>query len=138
MGRIGQGVCGMLAVRAGIVKAGMLGWGMAAPQRRYRVARHIGVLLPAITRKAFGNRGVAEQQLIIHWREFVGAELARHSLPVRLRRGRNNKGGVLTVRAEGGIALLMQHEAPRIIERINRDSGYELVARLQFVQGPVA
>ena len=111
---------------------------MAAPKRRYRIARHIGTILPAITRKAFGNRGVAEQQLILHWRELVGEEMARHSLPLRLRRGRNNKGGTLIVRAEGGTALLMQHEAPRIIERINRGSGYELVARLQFVQGPVA
>ena len=111
---------------------------MAAPRRRYRVARHIGALLPAVMRKAFGRRGVAEQQMIIHWREFVGAELARQSLPVRLQRGRNNKGGTLTVRAEGAVALLMQHEAPRIIERINRDSGYELVARLRFVQGPVS
>ena len=111
---------------------------MATPQRRYRVARHISALLPAVTRKAFGRRGAAEQQLIIHWREFVGAELARQSLPLRLRRGRNNKGGTLTIQAESGVALLMQHDAPRIIERINQDSGYELVARLKFVQAPVA
>ena len=105
--------------------------------RRYRIARHISVLLPAVTRKTFGRKSFAEQQLLTRWRDMVGAEHARHSLPVRLHRGRNNQGGTLSVQAESGIALLMQHDAPRIIERINKDSGYALVARLKFIQAPL-
>ena len=105
--------------------------------RRYRVARHISVILPAVMRKAFGRKSIAEQQLLTRWRDLVGEEHARHSLPLRLRRGRNNQGGTLSVQAESGAAVLMQHDAPRIIERINRDSGYELVARLKFIQAPL-
>lgn len=106
-------------------------------KRPYRSTRHIATLLSPITGKALGRRGFAEQQLLVLWRDIVGAEHARYSIPLRLRRGRNNKGGTLKIRAESGIALLMQHDAPRIIERINRDSGYELVARLEFVQAPL-
>ena len=110
---------------------------MQNTKRRYRFAKHIGTLLPVITRKAFGRRGFAEQQLLLHWREMVGEEHARYSLPAKLTRGRNNKGGTLRIQAESGIALLMQHDAPRIIERINKTSGYELVERLTFEQAPL-
>lgn len=103
-------------------------------KRPYRSTRHIGTLLATITRKAFGRRGFSEQQLFVHWRDIIGTEHGRHSMPLRLARGRNNKGGTLKVLAESGFALLMQHDAPRIIERINKDSGYELVSRLEFVQ----
>ena len=108
-----------------------------APPRRYRVARHIGVLLPIVTRKAFGRKSIAEQRLLLQWRAIVGEEWARHSLPLRLLRGQDKRGGTLRIHADKGTALLMQHEAPRIIERINESGGYPLVARLTFLQAPL-
>ncbi|MCY4034885.1 MAG: DUF721 domain-containing protein, partial [Hyphomicrobiales bacterium] len=110
---------------------------MQNTKRRYKFAKHIGTILPVVTRKAFGRKGFAEQQLLLHWREMVGEEHARYSLPAKLTRGRNNQGGTLRIQAESGIALLMQHDAPRIIERINKTSGYELVERLTFEQAPL-
>lgn len=108
-----------------------------APPRRYRVARHIGVLLPIVTRKAFGRKSIAEQRLLLQWRAIVGEEWARHSIPLRLTRGQDKRGGILRIQADKGTALLMQHEAPRIIERINESGGYPLVARLTFLQAPL-
>lgn len=108
-----------------------------APPRRYRVARHIGVLLPIVTRKAFGRKSIAEQRLLLQWRAIVGEEWARHSIPLRLTRGQDKRGGTLRIQADKGTALLMQHEAPRIIERINESGGYPLVARLTFLQAPM-
>ena len=110
---------------------------MQNTKRRHKFAKHISTLLPIVTRKAFGRKGIAEQQLLLCWREIVGEEHARYSLPVKLTRGRNNRGGTLRIQAESGIALLMQHDAPRIIERINKTSGYEIVERLTFEQAPL-
>ena len=110
---------------------------MQNTKRRYKFAKHIGTILPIVTRKAFGRKGFAEQQLLLHWREMVGEEHARYSIPVQLVRGRNNKGGTLHIQTESGVAMLMQHDAPRIIERINKTSGYELVERLAFKQAPL-
>ncbi|MBP0575597.1 DUF721 domain-containing protein, partial [Mycobacterium tuberculosis] len=44
---------------------------------------------------------------------------------------------VLTIACEGARALLLQHEAPRLIERINAFLGYGAVGRLRIVQKPI-
>ena len=115
----------------------MLGVMQFATKPRYRTSKPISAFLPKIFRKAFGRKSFAEQLLLTRWRDIVGDEYARTSLPMKLTRGRNNSGGTLSIQAESGVALLMQHDAPRIIERINKDSGYELVARLKFIQAPL-
>ena len=53
------------------------------------------------------------------------------------RDGEETAGGVLTVKAEGAIALEIQHLAPQIIDRLNSYYGYAAIARLNIVQGPV-
>ena len=50
-------------------------------------------------------------------------------------RGRRD-GGVLHLRVEPADALELQHETPRILERINGHYGYRAVERLKLVQVP--
>jgi hypothetical protein len=65
------------------------------------------------------------------------------SQPVRLSRrkggrdGEDTAGGVLTVKAEGAIALEIQHLAPQIIDRLNSYYGHAAISRLNIIQGPV-
>ena len=47
-------------------------------------------------------------------------------------------GGVLTLKAEPGASLFLQHESRALCERINAYLGRNAVARLRFVQGPLA
>ena len=102
---------------------------MAAPLSR---------LIPGIVGEAFRRRGFVEPVLATGWRDIVGEDTARHAIPVRIEFPRGSRsGGTLHIRVEGAHAPDLQHNAPRIVERINSFHGYAAVARLALHQGPV-
>lgn len=82
---------------------------------------------------AFVRAGFADPTLVVHWAEIAGAETARLARPLRLSQGPN--GGVLTLLAEPGAAVFLQHDSRALCERINTYLGRTAVARLKFVQG---
>lgn len=91
-------------------------------------------------RPVFARQGFAAVDIISHWGEIVGAELAARTEPLRLvwpRREDPFSTGILTVRVEGAYALELQHLAPVVIERVNRYFGWACVGRLTIRQGPV-
>lgn len=89
------------------------------------------------------RRGFSDSRILENWSAIVGPQLAAMSQPVRLSRrksgrdGEETAGGVLTVKAEGAIALEIQHLAPQIIDRLNSYYGHAAIARLNIIQGPV-
>ena len=89
------------------------------------------------------RRGFSDSRMLENWSAIVGPQLAAMSQPVRLSRrksgrdGEDTAGGVLTVKAEGAIALEIQHLAPQIIDRLNSYYGHAAIARLNIIQGPV-
>jgi hypothetical protein len=84
---------------------------------------------------AFSRAGFSDPTLLLHWREIAGEETARIATPVRLTNGTD--GGTLTVKAEPGAALFLQHESPALIARVNAFLGRPAVAKLRFVQAPL-
>jgi hypothetical protein len=84
----------------------------------------------------FAKAGFRNPTLVTHWAEIVGAEVARVCQPVKLSEGPS--GGVLTLKAEPGASLFLQHESRVLCEKINAYLGRSLVARLRFVQGSLA
>lgn len=104
------------------------------PRRNWTepVARSAG----AIGSDLFAKAGFRDPTLVLRWAEIAGPEVARLSQPVRLSSGPS--GGVLTLKAEPGASLFLQHESRELCARINRYLGAETVTRLKFVQGPLA
>ncbi|MEC8095100.1 MAG: DciA family protein [Pseudomonadota bacterium] len=104
---------------------------------------HVSKVLGRITGRTMNRRGFSDSRMLENWSAIVGPQLAAMSQPVRLSRrksgrdGEETAGGVLTVKAEGAIALEIQHLAPQIIDRLNSYYGYAAIARLNIVQGPV-
>lgn len=94
----------------------------------------IGRLLdPAVAR-----RGFATVDLLASWDAVVGPRYAGFTQPEKLARPPAGDGpGVLTVRVEGPRAVLLQHELPQFIERINRFLGYAAVGSVRIVQRPI-
>lgn len=91
-----------------------------------------------ITRRSFAKQGFAETDVITRWREIAGEELARQSVPERLRFAKGAAGGgTLHIRVDGAVALEIQHMEPVLVERINGFFGYNAVARLALTQGPL-
>jgi len=93
-----------------------------------------------LTRAAFARHGFAQVELAGRWPEIVGEELSGVSEPERIKWPRGaaenarKTGGTLVIRAAPGRALELQHESPRIIERINRFLGFGAIDTLKIVQ----
>ena len=102
--------------------------------------RPLADLVGSALHSAFKRQGFAAVDIISHWEDIVGPELAGRTEPVRLvwpRREDPFSTGTLTVRVEGAYALELQHLAPVVIERVNRYFGLACVGRIAIRQGPV-
>ncbi|BBF91496.1 DUF721 domain-containing protein [Blastochloris tepida] len=108
--------------------------------KRPRV-RPLADLIAGSLGEAARAHGFAAVELLTHWPEIVGEDLAAASEPVRLvwppKDDPNNRGATLVVRVEGTHALDLQFAAPQVVERINRTFGWACVGRLALRQGPV-
>lgn len=112
------------------------------PLRSYGTP-HVSKVLGRITGRTMNRRGFSDSRMLENWAAIVGPQLATMSQPVRMSRRKSTRdggetpGGVLTVKAEGAIALEIQHLAPQIIDRLNSYYGHAAIARLNIIQGPV-
>ena len=112
------------------------------PLRSYGTP-HVSKVLGRITERTMNRRGFSDSRMLENWSAIVGPQLAAMSQPVRLSRrksgrdGEDTAGGVLTVKAEGAIALEIQHLSPQIIDRLNSYYGHAAISRLNIIQGPV-
>jgi hypothetical protein len=114
---------------------------MAASPKRPRNAAPLADLIGKTVGDAFARQGFAAVEIVTHWQEIVGEDLAKRSEPIKLtwpRRDDPDSVGILQIRVEGAYALEIQHLQPVIVERVNRYFGWRCVGRLAIRQGPVA
>jgi hypothetical protein len=104
------------------------------PSRRGR-ATALGAEANLAAQSAFVRAGFTDPTLVLRWEEIAGSETAALAQPISLKEGPS--GGILTLKAEPGAALFLQHESRPLCERINAYLGRPAVARLRFVQGPL-
>ncbi len=97
-----------------------------------------------ITKAVFQRYGFAHAELLRRWPEIVGDELSRWCEPERIKWPRTasdtaqKMGGTLVIRAAPGRGLELQHEAPMILDRVNRYYGYGAVGQIRINQGSSA
>jgi len=91
---------------------------------------------------AFAKQGFASADIVTHWPEIVGPEIAAHAEPIKLqwRRGAPEEAepATLVLRVEGPAAIEIQHLGGVVIERVNRFFGWRAVDRLALRQAPLA
>lgn len=95
----------------------------------------------AIARPSLERHGFAYAELLRNWARIapdVAAFARPESLHFPRRAGKGRTAAHLRLRVQPGRALEMQHMQGQIIERINAYFGYNAVARLSFVQAPLA
>lgn len=99
--------------------------------------RALAALIQPIARRSLGKANAGLGALLTDWEAIAGADLAGRAAPERLSfpRGRRD-GGTLILRAAPADALEIQHDAPRILERINGHFGYRAIEDLKLVQAP--
>ena len=113
---------------------------MSTVRKRFRSAAPLADLVGKAVADAFAKQGFAAIEIVTHWEDVVGADLARRCEPIRLafpRRDDPGSVGTLVIRAESAYAIEVQHLAPVIIERVNRYFGWRCVGRISIRQGPV-
>ncbi len=96
----------------------------------------------AITGAIFKRHGFAQADVLSHWPEIMGAELAKTCIPERIRWPRpgelaNGRGATLSVKAYAGEALVVQYAVPKMLERLNSFLGHGAIATIKISQSPV-
>jgi hypothetical protein len=115
--------------------------GKAAKEKR-RGPVALGELVNRVIDPVTARRGIATADLIAAWPEIAGPLHAGWTAPEKIVWPRQTDGdetpaGLLFIKADGPRAILVQHELPQIIERVNAFFGYRAIAQARIVQGPV-
>jgi hypothetical protein len=103
-------------------------------------ARPLAELLNKCLSDAFARQGFASREIVTHWPEIVGGEIAALSEPIRMQWPRNPQGGepaTLVLRVEGPAAIEVQHQTSLVIERVNRFFGWRAIDRVALRQAPL-
>jgi hypothetical protein len=91
--------------------------------------------------EAFAKQGFASTDIVTHWAEIVGPEIAAHAEPVKLQWPRGDaeqpEPATLVLRVEGPAAVEIQHLSGLILERVNRFFGWRAVKRIALRQAPL-
>jgi hypothetical protein len=106
-------------------------------------ARPLADLVRRTLADTFARQGFASSELVTHWNDIVGAEIAVHCEPLRIKWARGGdvdapEPATLVLRVEGPVAIEIQHLAPVILERVNRFFGWRAVGRISLRQAPLA
>lgn len=104
--------------------------------RSYEGLNNLSQEIKNLTQSALGKHGFVQVELLSHWEEILGQELAYGVKPVTIvfpAKERNN--GTLKVRTAGGaFALLFEHQKNQVIEKINTYFGYPAVCQIKIEQ----
>jgi hypothetical protein len=116
---------------------------MTEPRRPSKSkARPLSDLVGRLLADTFARQGFASTELVTHWPEIAGEEIAAHCEPLRMQwpRGATRETpepATLVLRVEGPAALEIQHLTSVIIERVNRFFGWRAVGRIALRQAPL-
>ncbi len=99
----------------------------------------IAVPTERITRPIFGKRGFVSGALVVDWPAVIKSAIASFTLPVRITFPANERAnGTLVIKvSNSAFATELQHLAPQVIERINSYFGWNAVARIKLIHGPL-
>jgi hypothetical protein len=105
-------------------------------------SRPLADLIGPCLAAAFKRHGFASTEIVTHWEDIVGAEIAAHAEPMKITWPRqadadDPEPATLVLRCEGPASIEIQHQADVIVERINRFLGWRAVSRLALRQAPL-
>ncbi len=107
--------------------------------RNYEGLNNLSNEVQKLARPLLGKNGFTQVELLAHWHDILGEELAYGIKPVSLTFPMNQRtNGTLKIRTAGGaFALLFEHQKGHVIERINTYFGYPAVRQIKIEQGGV-
>src|SRR6202023_3997555 len=99
-------------------------------------------LVAACVAGVFERQGFTSREIVTHWDDIVGPEVAAIAEPIRMQwiRSRDpdeSPPATLVLRVEGPAAIEIQHMSAVIIERVNRYFGWQALAGIALRQAPL-
>jgi hypothetical protein len=89
-----------------------------------------------LLRHHLSARGFQQAELVTRWAEIAGGTLAEHCFPSRLSQAKAD-GAMLTLVADDRAALELQHQTPKLIDKINTYFGTAVVSKIKVVAGDI-
>jgi len=107
-----------------------------ARSRSYEGLSNLTQEVKKLTQNALGKHGFVQVELLSHWLEILGQELAYGVKPIGLNfPAKERTNGTLKVQTAGGsFALLFEHQKGQVIEKINTYFGYPAVKQIKIEQ----
>lgn len=93
-----------------------------------------GRLLQRDIRKAGESRGFSVSKLLTHWAEIMGEDIAKISLPVQVKYGRQGLGATLTLLTTGANGPVLEMQKDTILAKANSCYGYRAIERIAITQ----
>ncbi|WP_417685361.1 DUF721 domain-containing protein [Roseibium sp.] len=114
--------------------------------RARKGAKALADLVGKAMTPACRKRGFASVDILAAWPDIVGERYGERVQPERLvwprRTGEDGEmtadPATLVVHTDGATAMMLSHETPQLIERINTFYGWAAVGRIKIIQRPVA
>lgn len=109
---------------------------MTIPRRRFEV---LGANIEKIIKPILGRRGFSVGMVVTNWKEIVGGDLARHTIPEQITYPSGSRSnGILRIRINSSaLALELQHLEPQLKEKINGYYGFNAIQQIRIIQGPL-
>lgn len=90
----------------------------------------------------FAQRGFAATEIVTHWPDIAGPDIAKHCEPIKIewprrRESADDEPATLVLRVQGPCAIEIQHQTAVIIARVNRFFGWPAVGRIALRQAPL-
>ncbi len=108
-----------------------------APRYRRRGPLPVAQDVTSLLQHHLKARGFSQIELVTRWPEIAGGNLSAHCFPSKLSAA-SAGGATLTLVANDRAALELQHQAPKLIDKINTYFGRTLVSKIKVVAGDVA
>lgn len=109
-------------------------------------ARPLAAFVSQCLADTFKRRGFAATEIVTHWDDIVGTDIAARCEPMKIdwprQPGRDPAASTpapatLVLRVEGPAAIEIQHQVNLIIARINQYFGWPAIGRVTLRQAPL-
>lgn len=107
-----------------------------------RQTRRLGDVAGKFLADSFSRQGFTSVELVTHWEDIVGREVAALAEPMKIQWPRQSdpddpEPATLVLRVQGPAAIEIQHMSSVILERVNVFLGWRAIGRLALRQAPL-
>jgi hypothetical protein len=105
-------------------------------------ARPLAAFVGKCLADTFAQRGFAATEIVTHWPDIAGPDIAIHCEPIKIEWPRRRDTAyadtaTLVLRVDGPTAIEIQHQTAVIIARVNSFFGWPAIGRIALRQAPL-